>query len=267
MELFGKDIFGNSIKPATRSVLADEFIEPPFSVLNGRNQSRRWTLRKKAWLNRLSWSVADKSEIIKRYSVFDPVLCEIIYTWFCPSGGMILDPFAGGAIRGGVASALGYGYYGIELRKDLVEYNRSIDSRPTWVVGDALTTPMVEADFIFTCPPYGNYEVYSDDPRDLSTMTYTKFIDTYSSIILLSISKLRGEYAAIVVSNFREDGYYRNFVGDTITAFEKAGMRLYNDIIYLTPIGDAMMKAKKFFVSNKKVVKIHQNVLLFKKEV
>jgi hypothetical protein len=29
-------------------------------------------------------------------SIFDPVLCEIAYRWFCPQGGTVLDPFAGG---------------------------------------------------------------------------------------------------------------------------------------------------------------------------
>jgi len=30
-------------------------------------------------------------------SIFDPVLCEIAYRWFCPQGGTVLDPFAGGS--------------------------------------------------------------------------------------------------------------------------------------------------------------------------
>ena len=28
-------------------------------------------------------------------SIFDPVLCELVYRWFCPAGGAVLDPFAG----------------------------------------------------------------------------------------------------------------------------------------------------------------------------
>ena len=40
-------------------------------------------------------------------SIFDPVLCELAYRWFCPPGGVVLDPFAGGSVRGIVASKLG----------------------------------------------------------------------------------------------------------------------------------------------------------------
>ena len=45
-------------------------------------------------------------------SIFDPVLCEIAYRWFSPVGGLILDPFAGGSVRGIVASKLGRQYIG-----------------------------------------------------------------------------------------------------------------------------------------------------------
>lgn len=27
-------------------------------------------------------------------SIFDPVVCKLAYRWFCPHGGMVLDPFA-----------------------------------------------------------------------------------------------------------------------------------------------------------------------------
>jgi len=45
-------------------------------------------------------------------SIFDPVLCELAYRWFCPLDGQIVDPFAGGSVRGVVASLLGRRYWG-----------------------------------------------------------------------------------------------------------------------------------------------------------
>lgn len=57
-------------------------------------------------------------------SIFDPVLCELLYRWFCPAGGHVLDPWAGGSVRGVVASRLGRKYTGIELRPEQVEANR-----------------------------------------------------------------------------------------------------------------------------------------------
>ena len=72
------------------------------------------------------------SEIIKEFieeselsgtSVFDPVLCEISYKWFCIHDGQVLDPFAGGSVRGIVASKVGLNYTGIDLREEQVEAN------------------------------------------------------------------------------------------------------------------------------------------------
>lgn len=58
-------------------------------------------------------------------SIFDPVLCEIGYRWYCPKGGSILDPFAGGNTRGVVAAFFGYKYTGVEIREGQVLANRA----------------------------------------------------------------------------------------------------------------------------------------------
>lgn len=58
-------------------------------------------------------------------SVFDPVLCELAYRWFSPPGGLVLDPFAGGSVRGIVASITRRRYHGIDLRDEQVEANRT----------------------------------------------------------------------------------------------------------------------------------------------
>lgn len=51
-------------------------------------------------------------------SVFDPCVCEMDYTWYTAPGDEILDPFAGGSVRGIVAHQLGRTYTGIELRQE-----------------------------------------------------------------------------------------------------------------------------------------------------
>lgn len=56
-------------------------------------------------------------------SMFDPVLCEIMYKWYCPKGGKIIDCFAGGAVRGLMAYKFGYNYTGIDLSRKQIEEN------------------------------------------------------------------------------------------------------------------------------------------------
>lgn len=283
-----KDLFGNAIVKDV--LLRDKFIEPPFSVLD--TKSGNWTRRKKEWKK-----IGIKSEIgrdakafgkftpnqgnKKRFddkatSIFDPALCEILYHWFCPENGNILDPFAGGSVRGIVANKLGFNYTGIDIRKEQIDSNREqaldilkIDNQPNWYVGDSnevLDGFNKEFDFVFSCPPYSDLEVYSDLQNDISNMPYNDFMKAYESIIEKSCKMLKsGAYACFVVGEVRDKkGNYIGFVPDTIKAFKKAGMGYYNEGILLDQLGTASMRANGN-MKTQKLVKVHQNILVFKK--
>jgi len=188
----------------------------------------------------------------------------------------VLDPFAGGSVRGIVAARLGREYLGIELRPEQLAANRVQADRicangvtPAWLEGDArdLATlcPDVAADLIFSCPPYADLEVYSDDPRDLSTMPYPDFLAAYRGIVAACVERLRDDrFACFVVGDVRDPkGFYRGFVGDTVRAFEDAGARLYNEAILVTAVGSLPIRAGRAFDSGRKLGKTHQNVLVF----
>lgn len=212
-------------------------------------------------------------------SIFDPVLAEIAYKWFSPKGGVVLDPFAGGSVRGIVAAICNRRYVGIDLRKEQIDENRNqaakiipdIDLQPVWSVGDSNEIQKlcqgVEADFIFSCPPYADLEVYSDDPRDISNMSYEDFLESYRNIIARSTEMLReNRFACFVISEIRDKkGNYRGFVPDTIRAFEDAGLTFYDDIILKNVIASAAIRAGSCFETSRKIVRIHQNVLVFVK--
>lgn len=210
-------------------------------------------------------------------SIFDPVLCELSYRWFCPPGGIVLDPFAGGSVRGVVASKLGREYVGIELRAEQVEANRAQaeaicdDPAPIWHVGDSRNIRSiakgVTADFMFSCPPYADLEVYSDDPADISTLAYADFREVYFEIVAEACALLKTDrFACFVVGEVRgKDGNYYGFVPDTIEAFRRAGLGFYNETILVTAAGSLPIRAGKQFAATRKVGKTHQNVLVFVK--
>jgi hypothetical protein len=137
---------------------------------------------------------------------------------------------------------------------------------PINVEEQATATPRV-FDMVLSCPPYGNLEVYSDMEADISNKTHTEFLRLYGEIIAKTGKLLkRGGYAVFVVSEFRDkQGYYVNFVGDTITAFERAGLRYYNSAVLLQPLGSAMLRAARIFEASQKLCKVHEQVLVFKK--
>ena len=385
-------------------------------------------------------------------SIFDPVLCELAYRWWCPPGGLVLDPFAGGSVRGVVAAKLGRPYVGVELRAEQVDANRvqwdeiggtqtggidvpisaawamkkhnctlahimapggcggkcctgqtrwpskafgeqdfvcgnlgpegctlspddkpigchlypfifnkngklvyhdkaamkasvcagaagngppMIDAQrsglialfgeeqfnrvradvmagrdsvfhmdpqtaaewrreqeweaagakpaprrstpvdlpgqaaPVWHAGDSRDIGAicegVEADFIFSCPPYADLEVYSDDPADLSTLGYPEFRDAYFEIIKETCDLLKpNRFACFVVGEARgPDGMYYGLVPDTIEAFRRAGLGFYNDAVLLTMVGSLPIRAGRQFAGSRKLGKTHQNVLVF----
>lgn len=285
------DLFGNEI--ITNPLLRDKFIEPPFSVLDSKSGS--WKMRRNKWKqlgikselgrkggvingNKLTeFLKKKKTHIHDGTSIFDPALCEVMYHWFCPPSGNILDPFAGGSVRGIVANYLGYKYTGIELRQEQIESNvkqarniLDINNQPNWIQGDSeilLLNLRESYDFIFSCPPYSYLERYSDLAEDLSNMSYKDFLIKYNSIINNLYRLLnKDSFACFVVGEVRDKkGNYIGLVPDTIKAFEKAGFLYYNEIIYLQGMVGACLTAGRQMSISKKVRKIHQNVLVFKK--
>ncbi len=286
-------------QPRDHSALVRDFIVPPFSVLDTTRDY--WQQRKDIWL---ALGVQDGSgrdtgligneggnpraniynSINTGTSYFDPVLAEIAYKWFCPPKGSILDPFAGGVIRGGVAGSLGHPYTGVDLSDTQIAANwdrwESISSNlnffegvethtPAWHLGDAANITEVapgEYDLVFSCPPYFDLETYTDKPEDLSNMAWPEFCLTYDSIIRKCVGQLKdNRFAVWVVGDVRDkNGFYRDLIGVTITAFVNAGAKLYNDIIIKTAIATAPVRARRYF-KNRKVVNIHQRMLVFYK--
>lgn len=298
-KLFSKpeqlNLFGETEQESIEKSLFDRFIIPPFSIFDSRQGY--WQNRKKVWL-----SIGIKSEIgrdskcyhIKDWadkkretgelsgsklpsdvSVFDPVVCEIAYKWFNIQGGVIIDPFAGGSVRGVVAKKLGFDYVGFDLRQEQVDANyenaKELNVDPKWICDDSTNLDKYianeSADMIFTCPPYYDLEIYSDDPNDLSTMEYEQFDIAYQKIIEKCAKALKpNRFAVFVVGDVRDkDGFMVSLRATTIKCFEKVGMRLYNDIVLATSLASASIRAGTPMSVNRKITKVHQYILVFYK--
>lgn len=277
-------MFGNNAKES----LKEQFGANPFTVFDVKEQS--WRERKQWWNNKgilppleplQSKSMVNMPDdkFIKTASTFDPVLCEMMYRWYCPEGGTILDPFAGGSVRGIVAGYLGYKYTGIDIRPEQVASNidqasriLGPDKQPEWIAGSSNVVLFEQFladrrfDMLFTCPPYFNLEVYSDIEGDLSNMEWPAFIGTYRSIIRKACALLKKDaMAIIVVGEVRaRNGYLYGFVPATVKAFEDCGLKYYNEAVLETPVVSAQKRASST-MRHGKLVKVHQNVLMFKK--
>lgn len=295
------------------NLLKDRFVVPPFSVFN--TTAGYWQEHRRAWIDlgiksdlgrvqsvdkkhdrntpHTTWvrpgSMFDKVEAKKKYgriaqevSIFDPVLCEISYKWFTTDEAKILDPFAGGSVRGIVAGCLGRSYVGIDLNKSQLEANEEQSANFRGRFGDTFVSPHYingnsenierlvndKFDFLFSCPPYYNLEVYSTDENDLSyKRSYEEFLVSYRHIIRESVNLLNdNSFAVFVVSNIRENnGRYYNLYADTVSAFENAGMIFYNEAIIVNSAGTLPLRQPKQFSATRKIGRMHQYYLCFYK--
>ena len=285
------------MRPNASTLLSVRYGVPPFSVLSRRDGA--WIERDRKWKAlgieselgrddaltygmRMDYARPDgpkeDNAIPPQTSVFSPALAEWYYRNHSRPGDRVLDPFAGGSVRGVVAGAMGRHYTGVELRAAQVAANKTQadiagDITPQWLAGDSadlsdLVGPAYEADLIFSCPPYAYLEKYSDDPRDLSNMPYAEFRDVYRDIIRQAVDHLRPDrFIGWVVGEVRNkrDGSLLGLVPDTIAAFQDAGASYWNDHVMLTPIGTAQVRTPKQWDTSRKAGRVHEYLLTFVK--
>jgi Predicted O-methyltransferase len=210
-------------------------------------------------------------------SLFDPVLSEIMCRWFThEKGAKIFDCFSGDTQKGLVFAQCSFEFTGIELRQEQVDVNnRVIADRglPIKYICDDGRNVLKHfepdsQDMLFSCPPYYNLEVYSDDPSDASNQaTYADSLKILESAYADSLKILKNDrFAIIVVGDVRDKktGLYHNLVDDLKRIFKENGAALYNELILVETAASTALRASRN-MDGRKVAKMHQNVLVFYK--
>lgn len=141
---------------------------------------------------------------------------------------------------------------------------------PEWIVGDARDLARWvqpgEAEMILTCPPYVDLERYSDDPRDLSTLSWPDFCRSYSEIIYGVARALAPDrFAVFVVGEARDQrtGGQYGLVPYTVQALALAGLAYYTDGVLLTPVyNQARRVSRAWSCGSRKLARCHQHVVV-----
>jgi hypothetical protein len=286
---------------ALPSSLGDRFGIPPLTVFDRRQGY--WQERRRRWLEAgidsgdgrdraLTYAKGQGADEVSQKllamsdgtSVFDPVLTETMIRWYAPAGGRIYDPFAGGSVRGIVAMALGRHYAGGDIRQEQLDANftqRDVfraehplgNGSAGWTLHDAATAWELEpgdpgVDMILTCPPYGDLEVYSDLPEDVSNMGFDEFADAYTDAIAHAVAALApNRFSVWVVGNYRDQrtGHMRDLVGLTISGHVRAGAHYHSECVVVDPVGTGAMRAAATFKALRRPIRTHQQCLIFVK--
>lgn len=276
---------GGDSEEQAKVALSERFIAPPFSVLDTRQGY--WNERKKHWRTLIGDAGESREFALSKgannekinsinngVSVLDPVLAELMLHWFGIPGGRAFDPFAGDTVFGYVSATIGIEFTGIELREEQVKLNmeRVEGMAAVYVCDDGQNVAehieKESMDFMFSCPPYFDLEVYSNNPRDASNQKeYADFLKILDKAFTDSIGCLKqNRFAVIVVGDIRggKQGFYRQFPEGVKEIFARNGMLLYNELVLVESLGTLPQRAGRSMV-NRKVMKCHQNVLVFYK--
>lgn len=229
-------------------------------------------------------------------SEFDPALAELLITWFSAPGHLVLDPWAGGSVRGIVSAALGRQYVGIDLRPEQIDANRDqwdivqkqlpttghldtdadeqpaqTTTTPTWLTGDSATVMQTQqplkANMIIGCPPYYDLEEYSDNPDDLSNMTPEQFDAAMLETLQQADRHLQdNSFAVFIVGNVRnKHGNLQDMKTLMQRCAQQIGWNYTNDAILINAAGSAAMRAAGPFTKARTLARVHQDIVIFTK--
>ena len=271
----------NRYSDGEKGSMVGNFGVPPFSILDTRQGY--WQDRKRYWNDLIGDkgesrenTLAAKGSIMENIgsvSILDAVLCEIISRWFGKPDFHAFDCFAGDTIFGYVAATMGMTFTGIEIRPEQVRLNNEKVAKSEisakFICDDALNMDKhIEdnsMDLFFSCPPYADLEVYSDQPNDLSNMSHDDFFEVYKKCLMNTYKKLKNNrFAVVVISEVRNKaGKYIGLVPATINFMEEAGYQYWNELILVNSAGTLPLRAANYMHVNRKVGRMHQNILVF----
>lgn len=217
---------------------------------------------------------AEQKVLSTGVSLLDPVMAEIVCRWFGFEKCKTFDCFAGDSVFGYVSSYLGNEFVGIELRPEQAQLNndRTEGVPARYICDDGQNVAQhIEAesqDLLFSCPPYFDLEKYSDLDNDASNQkSYVDFIAILRNAFTSAIGCLKkNRFAVIVVGDVRDKrtGFYYDFCGDIKQIFKDGGMPLYNEVILIEAGASTAIRVGRSMI-NRKVGKMHQNILVFYK--
>lgn len=216
---------------------------------------------------------------------------ELIYPCVvagCPEDGIVIDPFMGSGTTGIVAKKNRRNYIGVELNpkyKDIADKRLEntlveqvdVNNRQSkdygnvhYVCGDStrLSEFISQSDYdmLLTSPPYYNLEEYSKSDMSASE-SYRKFMLDLTQVFYQCYQLLKDDtFTVVKVGEVRDNktGEMRGFVPDTINMMKNIGWKYYNEIILINQSGTAAIRSAGNMKS-RKIVKCHQNVLVFYK--
>jgi hypothetical protein len=209
-------------------------------------------------------------------SIMPAELVEFFVKYYAKPGDNYLDPFMGQGVQMQVARHLGLNYYGYDLSKEFFRYIDAvrdlIDDGKTVISvtnGDSCEPTQIPdgiGDFSFHSPPYWDIEFYGKEAEQLGyEKSYEQFLDGMQRVAAAWLPKFKsGAYHVVNVNDFRKDGRFYDYHGDTIALFKRAGW-LHHDTWIVEGLVGGMARAFAVDFNLKRIApKFHEYALVFR---
>lgn len=202
-----------------------QFVVPLSNLL--RTSTRLWKGRRKFWVSDLGVPRPPRGEAETNLLGYDPVLTEVVYTWFSPRGASVFDPLEDNDVRDRVALHLERTYAGRDSDTKDPPFDLLFTSLPVLESSDAYD-PLIQ-----------------DFARAHEQLADTRFA------------------AILVPALWSRDSHKQELVGEVIKACAASGSALYNHITCITGVPCA--QAKETFLTTRRLLPQSQHLLVFLK--
>lgn len=188
-----------------------------------------------------------------------------IYHNFSAPGDHIFDPFAGGPVRGCVATDLGRRYCGVDIREEQVSEDRKVCPEATYIHADGLTVIRQSSgvDLVASCPPYWCLERYSRQPEDISNVSYEEFCDYMGRLTAEAVARAR-RWVIWDLGDMRYKGSLLTIPFDVAAAAARHGARLHDYAVVNKPGGLAKVVWRQRWREQQYLAREHSIVLIWR---
>jgi len=211
-------------------------------------------------------------------SIFSPQISQYILNIFAPKEkeSIIFDPFAGGGTRAIMSIKNDYNYIGYELRQEEVDavqqrLKNTNCEKAKIICGNSQNCDKIEnnyADFLITCPPYYNLEMYEGGENDLSMCnTYEDFLKGIELVIKETYRILKeNSLSCWVIGLHREkNGNLLSMHHDISYLHKKCGFNFKEEVILCHKNNGAIQRVGNFENGANLLIRTHEYLLVFKK--
>ena len=190
---------------------------------------------------------------------------RLVYELFLRDASRVFDPFAGFGQRAYWAQHYKIPYVGFDISQANINFakeNFGVNN----TLADSSVEPLPVFDGVYTCPPYGNLEVYEGEGGIDKLKDYTEFLEAYGAIIQRIIETApKGCRFCFQVGDWRAKGKLFNLTYDTERIFNQLGLTCFDKVVIsrkkISKIKIMLPQAKRLGYT----VKVHETLLVYEK--